>query len=116
MRTLALILLCLCIPFSGLNAAGIPKYKRSYFGGWVDSDGDCQNTRHELLQELSTSIMSFTDNTCRVLTGKWLDPYTGKTFRQSAEVDIDHIVPLYWAWQHGAYDWSRHNAKRIKLF
>jgi len=107
MRTLAVALLCLCIPLNGLHADGIPKYKRSYFGGWVDSDGDCQNTRHELLQELSTSVMSFTDNTCRVLTGKWLDPYTGNTFRKSADVDIDHMVPLYWAWQHGAYDWSR---------
>jgi len=113
MRTLALILLCLCIPLSGLHADSIPKYKRSYFGGWADSDGDCQNTRHELLQELSTSIMSFTDNTCRVLTGKWLDTYTGKTFRKSAEVDIDHMVPLYWAWKHGAYDWNKD--KRVRF-
>ena len=113
MRSLALILLCLFIPLSGLHADGIPKYKRSYFGGWADSDGDCQNTRHELLQDLSTSIMSFTDNTCRVLTGKWLDPYTGKTFRQSADVDIDHMVPLYWAWQHGAHTWSKD--KRVRF-
>ena len=113
MRTLAVILLCIFIPLSGLHADGIPKYKRSYFGGWADSDGDCQNTRHELLQQLSTSIMTFTNNTCRVLTGKWLDPYTGKTFRQSGDVDIDHMVPLYWAWQHGAYDWSRD--KRVRF-
>ena len=63
MRTLGLILLPMH-PLSGLHADNIPKYKRSYFGVWADSDGDCQNTRHELLQELSTSIMSFTDNTC----------------------------------------------------
>ena len=75
MRTLALILFCVFIPLGGLNADGIPKYKRSYFGGWADSDGDRQNTRHELLQELSTSIMSFTNNTCRVLTVKWLSIY-----------------------------------------
>jgi len=113
MRTLAIILLCLCIPLSGLHADGIPKYKRSYFGDWADSDGDCQNTRHELLQELSTAIMSFTDNTCRVLTGKWQDPYTGKTFRRSDKVDIDHMVPLYWAWQHGAHSWNRD--KRVRF-
>ena len=113
MRTLALVILCLWIPLSGLHADSISKYKRSYFGGWADSDGDCQNTRHELLQELSTSLMSFTDNTCRVLKGKWLDPYTGKTFLQSADVDIDHIVPLYWAWQHGAHTWSKD--KRVRF-
>ena len=113
MRTLAIALLCLCIPLSGLHADNTPKYKRSYFGGWADSDGDCQNTRHELLQQLSTSLMSFTDNTCRVLKGKWLDPYTGKTFRKSGDVDIDHMVPLYWAWQHGAHTWSRD--KRVRF-
>ena len=113
MRTLALILFCLCVPLSGLNADVVPQYKRSYFGGWADSDGDCQNTRHELLQELSTSILSFTDNTCRVLMGKWLNPYTGKIFRQSADVDIDHLVPLYWAWQHGANTWIRD--KRVRF-
>ena len=113
MRTRAIILLCVFIPSGGFHADSIPKYKRSYFGGWADIDGDCQNTRHELLQELSTSIMSFTENTCRVLTGKWLDPYTGRTFRNSAEVDIDHMVPLYWAWQHGAYDWDRD--KRVRF-
>ena len=96
-----------------LTGNAFDKYKRSYFGGWADSDGDCQNTRHELLQQLSTSLMSFTDNTCRVLTGKWLDPYTGKTFRKSGDVDIDHMVPLYWAWQHGAHTWSRD--KRVRF-
>ena len=113
MRTFALIFLCLCIPLSGLSADGVPKYKRSYFGGWADSDGDCQNTRHELLQELSTALMTFTDNTCRVLTGRWLDPYTGKTFKKSADIDIDHLVPLYWAWEHGAFNWSRD--KRVRF-
>jgi len=48
-----------------------------------------------------------------VLTGKWLDPYTGNTFRKSADVDIDHMVPLYWAWQHGAYDWNKD--KRVRF-
>ena len=35
MRTLALVILCLCIPLSGIHADAIPKYKRSYFGGWA---------------------------------------------------------------------------------
>ena len=29
----------------------IPRYNRDLFGGWSDADQDCQNTRHELLQE-----------------------------------------------------------------
>ena len=98
---------------SFLLAEAIPQYKRSYFGNWQDSDGDCQNTRHELLQKLSTSTYTLSANTCRVLTGRWLDPYTNKVFTRSEDVDIDHLVPLSYAWKHGAFGWSKD--KRIKF-
>ena len=58
----------------------IPKYDRDLFGGWSDTDRDCQNMRDELLQELSTAVVSFLQNTCRVIRGRWLDPYTDKIF------------------------------------
>ena len=111
-RLIILLFSILFIP-SFLLAEAIPKYKRSHFGSWQDFDGDCQNTRHELLQKLSTSTYTLTDNTCRVLTGRWLDPYTNKVFTQSKDVDIDHLVPLSYAWRHGAFRWSKD--KRIKF-
>jgi hypothetical protein len=111
-RLIILLFSILFIP-SLLLAEAIPKYKRSYFGNWQDFDGDCQNTRHELLQKLSTSTYTLTENTCRVLTGRWLDPYTNKVFTMSKDVDIDHLVPLSYAWKHGAFSWSKD--KRMKF-
>lgn len=63
-------------------------------GGWSDTDRECQNTRHELLQKLSTAMVSLSKNTCRFLRGRWFDPYTGQTFRESRNLNIDHLVPL----------------------
>lgn len=88
-----------------------PRYDRKEFGGWADIDRDCQNTRHELLAELSTSLLTYNSNTCRVITGRWLDPYTGRTFTRSSDLDIDHLVPLHWAWQRGAWYWSKHKRR-----
>lgn len=91
----------------------IPSYDRNSFGGWSDTDGDCQNMRHELLQDLSTAAVNFSKNTCRVTRGRWLDPYTGKIFFESHFLDIDHLVPLKYSWNRGAYEWT--SAKRRQL-
>ena len=37
--------------------------------------------------------------------GSLLDPYTGKALA-FADADLDHVVPLGWAWDHGACGWS----------
>ncbi len=42
---------------------------------------------------------------CKVLAGRWLDPYTGVTYTSPAEVSIDHVVPLKEAWRSGASTW-----------
>lgn len=89
------------------------KYDRSYFGNWADQDRDCINTRHELLMKQSTSTIDTDSNRCTVSRGRWLDPYTGKTFYEARQVDIDHLVPLKWAWDHGADKWSK--AKRVQF-
>lgn len=86
--------------------AKIARYDRSLFGGWADFDNDCQNTRQELLQELSTGATILARNNCTVVRGKWYDPYTGKTFTDAREVDVDHLVPLKWAWDRGAHSWT----------
>ena len=95
------------------HAENIPAYDRGLFGSWKDFDNDCQNTRHELLQTLSLIEFTLTDNTCRVLTGLWLDPYTNMHFSVSSELDIDHLVPLKYAWTRGAYNWPK--SKRVKF-
>lgn len=83
-------------------------YDRSDWPHWLDSDGDCQNTRHEILISTSTTPVAFkTENECTVLTGKWYDPYSGNTFTNSTDLDLDHIVPLKFAHGHGGANWTR---------
>ena len=89
-------------------------YSRDKFGhGWDDEDGDCINTRHELLMAQSTSTVETGSNHCTVSRGRWLDPYTGKIFYDAQELDIDHLVPLKWAWDHGADEWTDEKRERF---
>jgi hypothetical protein len=83
-------------------------YNRSDWPHWLDTDKDCQNTRHEMLIQTSTKPVSFkSDKECNVLSGEWFDPYSGETYIVSNELDLDHIVPLKFAHGHGADKWSR---------
>lgn len=90
-------------------------YERSAFGyGWDDADGDCQNSRAEALVATSTTTVRFeTDNACRVIAGRWISPFTGEIIQNSSEIDIDHVVPLKWAWEHGAKSWSKAKRERF---
>jgi hypothetical protein len=42
----------------------------------------------------------------RVIRGKWNDPYSGKVFYQSKQMDVDHVVPLFYSWKRGARNWT----------
>ncbi|ROT94366.1 HNH endonuclease [Marinobacter sp. R17] len=83
-------------------------YQRAAFGsGWDDADGDCQDSRTEALIHASiTSVRFATERRCRVVTGRWISPFTGQVIQNSSNIDIDHVVPLAWAWRHGASQWS----------
>ncbi|WP_090570418.1 HNH endonuclease family protein [Nitrosomonas sp. Nm33] len=83
-------------------------YNRKDWPHWIDTDGDCQNTRQELLIASSTIPVKFKDSRhCTVISGKWFGVYTGKIFTKASDVDIDHIVPLAHAHRHGASDWTK---------
>lgn len=90
----------------GAGNANYVSYDRALYGDWADADGDCQNTRHEMLQMLSTGNTQLTSDGCAVATGRWLDPYTGRIFSSARDLDIDHLVPLAWAHAHGGYAWD----------
>lgn len=89
-------------------------YKREYFGrGWLDFDGDCRDARQEALAEQSTGQVHFDERGCRVVGGRWISPFTGKTIHDPSAIDIDHVVPLKWAWDHGANAWSQQERERF---
>lgn len=102
---------CDALAGPGLGIAGSlvprgPLYDRALFGGWTDEDGDCRDTRAELLAELSTVPVRWSADGCRVERGRWIDPYTGRTHLDAETLDVDHVVPLAYAWARGADGWD----------
>ncbi|MER0216632.1 MAG: HNH endonuclease [Nitrosomonas sp.] len=88
--------------------APVSSYNRKDWPHWIDADGDCQNTRQEMLIASSRVPVKFKDSRhCTVVSGEWFGVYTGKTFSKASNVDIDHIVPLAHAHRHGADKWTR---------
>lgn len=89
-----------------------PNYDRAKFGnGWLDPDGNGCDARNDTLARDLTQTTIDT-NGCTVLSGVLKDPYTGKTITfqrgasSSAAVQIDHVVPLAYAWRAGAWKWT----------
>ena len=78
----------------GGMAEPAPPYDRDEFGGWSDEDGDCMNTRHEVLAALSSTSVTLSSDGCRVVRGRWPDPYTSRIFSEATDLDVDHLVSL----------------------
>ena len=88
-------------------SSSISEYDRDDWNHWIDENGDCQNTRHEVLIEESFETVTYTNDTyCSVSTGKWYGNYTGQYYYNASELDIDHFIPLKNAHQSGGYNWS----------
>lgn len=88
-------------------------YDRAKFKHWVDRNGDCQDTRSEVLQDESTVAVTYWGSTrcTAVKTGRWVSWYDDKTWTNATQdVQIDHVVALSEAWDSGAWAWT--NAKR----
>lgn len=71
-----------------------------------DFDGDCQNTRNEILVLTSLAEVRYTNpRNCEVRTGQWLDYLTGKTFTVAAQMELGHIIPPLYAHNQGGDAW-----------
>jgi len=106
MRAIAAVTLLL------LSSATISKdYDRNLYGRWIDFDKDCQNTRQEVLIAESLAPVTLDTKKCKVLTGLWYDPFTGKEFTSPTKLDIDHFVPLKEVHLSGGGNWSSDKRK-----
>jgi len=93
--------------------SGSTTYSRTYFKHWTDADGDCQNTRAEvLIAESKVTPKYTTTRHCIIATGRWYSYYDGAYWTKASDVDIDHMVPLKEAWESGARAWSVNNRTR----
>jgi hypothetical protein len=88
-------------------------YDRRLYGSWADFDSDCLNTRHEVLLDLATGPVTMSPDGCRVVHGRWNDPYTGRIHREARQLDVDHLVPLAWAHARGGDRWSAEKRRRF---
>ncbi len=83
------------------------KYNRDrHYGSWIQMDG-CLDTRAiVLIRDSKNSVQYTPGNKCRVNSGKWFDPYTGKTFTKASDMQIDHVVALKNSYISGAWKWD----------
>lgn len=103
-----LIIIASCNASEPSASETIPPYDRSEWGRWIDADGDCQDSRQEVLIEESLIPVAFEDEkNCRVASGKWKCQYTGMVFTDPSDLDIDHVVSLKEAHYAGGWKWSR---------
>ncbi len=99
-------------------------YDREDFGyAWMDTaDGvplarnGC-DTRNDLLKLHGRNVEFRAASACVVVSMDLYDPYTGKDIAwkkaHATEVQIDHMVPLSYAWQMGAARWSKEKRQRL---
>jgi len=81
-------------------------FDRALYGHWIDGDGDCQDTRTEVLVQESLEPPTLDARGCTVIAGHWYDPFTDQTITEPRALDVDHRVPLAEAHRSGAHRWD----------
>src|SRR5690606_17678266 len=71
----------------------------------------CDTRNDALRRDLTEVVLKPGTQDCVVLTGLLVDPYTGDQVafdrdRDASGVQIDHVVSLAAAWDHGAAGWD----------
>lgn len=99
------------------NAQGVA-YNRDEWNHWITSGmNSCWNVREAVLfdeaekgsavlNDKAGNVVDSESKACSIVSGKWTDPYTGTVFTDPAKLDIDHMVPLSYAAQHGGQAWD----------
>lgn len=96
-------------------------YNRDLFGQrWADLDRNGCDQRNDVLKRDLVDVTTKPGTRdCVILTGVLHDPYTGQIIDftrgqgTSEQVQIDHIVPLAWAWRQGAADWTEEQREQL---
>lgn len=104
---------------NGLTIADAEKvnYNRDEWNHWTNVRS-CWTVREAVLARdaVSGSLVLKDSNgkettdanaACEVISGKWVDPYTGKEFSNPKDLDIDHMIPLKYAAAHGGQAWDK---------
>ncbi|GAA2086687.1 DUF1524 domain-containing protein [Pseudolysinimonas kribbensis] len=104
------------LPVRSLDSGAGYQRTQKFGEAWMDVDGNGCDTRDDILKRDLKDIVL---NACKVMSGAFIDPYTGKpmTFTRgndtSAFVQIDHMVALLDAWTTGAQELSQDQRQRL---
>ncbi|AWS45815.1 HNH endonuclease family protein [Streptosporangium sp. 'caverna'] len=71
---------------------------------WAHHSGKC-DAREVVLARDGRRVRRNAD--CHPVKGVWYSPYDGKWLKSEKQVDVDHVVPLAYAWRSGASTWSQ---------
>ena len=71
---------------------------------WAHHKGRC-GTREVVLARDGRHVRR--NAACQPIKGVWYSPYDGKRLKSEKQVDVDHVVPLSYAWRSGAGKWSQ---------
>lgn len=80
-------------------------YSRSLFPHWIDADSDGCSTRNEVLISEADDPVTV-GSSCSLSGGRWFSYYDRVSWTDTADIDIDHMVPLAEAWDSGAGTWT----------
>lgn len=97
------------------NASDVD-YERDEWKHW-NSVTSCWDVREEVLyRDAAPGSVVLLDknknetgskaNACSIKSGSWVDVYSGKSFSDPSKLDIDHMIPLSYAAQHGGQGWD----------
>lgn len=73
----------------------------------------CQNTRTRVLIEESLTKPKLHEKGCKVLSGKWVGPFTNYRTTDPTTLQIDHLVPLAEAHRSGASNWTNKQRRQF---
>lgn len=87
-------------------------YDRSEWKHWSDLDGNGCDTREDLLIKSGENVKTDPD-TCKVLSGTWVEPYANTEVTNSSKMDIDHVAALSWTAANGGQKLSAEKKQQL---
>ncbi len=94
---------------AGYSREKFPHWSDAQEYGWDVQDSSCDARDAALIRDGEDVQVG---EGCDVVSGEWLDPYTGNIYTDPSEIDIDHVVPLANAWRSGASSWDEQQRER----
>ncbi|GAA3109919.1 HNH endonuclease family protein [Streptosporangium carneum] len=71
---------------------------------WAHHRGKC-DAREVVLARSGRGVRR--NAACQPVRGVWYSPYDGRVLKSVKQIDVDHVVPLAYAWRSGASRWSQ---------